>query len=279
MLLGNTVQAPRKHVEFAGHRNLHDQPLALVNQVGITLRPPGKLAVQPLEEVRLGSVHEESVEQVEKAVAGGALDGPARPQFFVAHQNLFRGQVNTPPDTIGRAVRGCLPGQRGLGLQVLEIAQRVEQTVGVVDADSRHQRFLYQLERDAMNDAEYFRALHPDCGQVIDVEKSAIVDFVGGNAPETQAICLVIQDFLQSVKTVRVSLAAIDDGQYFLQTSAHDIAVLDQGSQTAANDLFLALAFTDFGQVSVFTQREMRDRGDEYSPVPGHSRPCRRVFL
>ena len=155
-----------------------------------------------------------------------------------------------------------MPGQRGLGLQVLEIAQRVEQTVGVVDADSRHQRFLYQVERDAVHDAEYFRALHPDCGQVVDVEKSAIVDFVGGNAPKTQAIGLVIQDFLQSVEAVRVSFAAIDDGQYFLQTSAHGITVLDQGGQTAADDLFLALSFPDFGQVSVLTQREMRDSGE-----------------
>ena len=43
MLLGNAVQAAGKHVELAGHRNLHDQALAFVDQVGITLRPPVNL--------------------------------------------------------------------------------------------------------------------------------------------------------------------------------------------------------------------------------------------
>ena len=87
-----------------------------------------------------------------------------------------------------------------------KVAERVEQTVGVVDANSRHQRFLYQFERDAMNDGEHFRALHPDCGQVVDVEKAAIVDFVGSDAPKAQAIGLVIQDFLQGVEAVRIAL-------------------------------------------------------------------------
>ena len=145
----------------------------------------------------------------------------------------------------------------------------------MVDADSRHQRFLYQFERDAVHDAEYFRTLHPDCSQVVDVEKAAIVDFVGGNPPKTQSIGLVIQDLLQSVETVRLSFAAIDDGQYFLQTSAHGITVLDQGGQAAPNDLFLALSFPDFGQVSVLTQREMGDRGENAFQFQHMTRPCR----
>ena len=113
-----------------------------------------------------------------------------------------------------------------------------------------------------MDDGEYFRALHPDRGQVVDVEKAAVVNFVGGDPPKTQAVSLVIQNLLQRIKAVRVSFAAIDDGQYFLQTRADHIAILHQGGQTAADDLFLALAFTDFGQVSVLAQGEMGDRSD-----------------
>ena len=55
----------------------------------------------------------------------------------------------------------------------------------MVNADSRHQRLLYEFKRNAMNDGEYFGALHPDRGQIIDVEKTAIVDFVGRDPPET----------------------------------------------------------------------------------------------
>ncbi len=89
MLLGNPVQAPGKHVEFAGHRHLHDQALALVDQVGIALRPSRELPVEPLENALSGTIDEQSVEKIQEAIAGGSLDGPARPQFFVLRPEFF----------------------------------------------------------------------------------------------------------------------------------------------------------------------------------------------
>ena len=53
--------------------------------------------------------------------------------------------------------------------------------------------FLYELERDAMNVGEHFRTFHPDRGQIVDVEKAAVVDFVRSDPPETQAIGLIVQ--------------------------------------------------------------------------------------
>ena len=83
MLLGDAVQAAGKHIEFAGHRDLHDQALALVDKIGVALRPSGKLAGKADGKSGFGGVNEQSIEQIQKAVAGGAFDGPARPKFFV----------------------------------------------------------------------------------------------------------------------------------------------------------------------------------------------------
>ncbi len=58
MLLGDAVEAAGQHVEFAGHRYLHDQALAFVDEVGITLRPSGELAVEAMEDVFPGTVDE-----------------------------------------------------------------------------------------------------------------------------------------------------------------------------------------------------------------------------
>src|SRR6185312_367744 len=108
----------------------------------------------------------------------------------------------------------------------------------VIDADSRYQGFLYQLERDAMNIGEHFRTFYTDSGQIVDIEKPAVVNLVRGDSPETQAVGLIVEHFFQRVKTVRVAFGAIDDDQYFLQTCLDDVAVLDQGGEPPANDFF-----------------------------------------
>src|SRR6202023_3817437 len=132
-------QTAGQHVEFAGHRYLRDQAFAVVDEIGIALRPSGKLSIEPLEEARFGRVHEHSVKQVEEAVAGGSLDGPPRPQLFVTDQDLYRGQVDAAPHTIAGTARRPMARQRSLGLQVFEITQWVKKTVRMINTDSRHQ--------------------------------------------------------------------------------------------------------------------------------------------
>src|ERR1700686_4140242 len=102
-----------------------------------------------------------------------------------------------------------------------------------------------------MNDGEHLRALHPDCSQIVDVEKPAVIDFVGRNPPETQPVSLVIQKLLQRVEAVWISLAAVDDSQNFLQTRSDYIAVLDQGRHSAPDDFLLPLSLPHSCQIRV----------------------------
>ena len=47
----------------------------------------------------------------------------------------------------------------------------------MVDPNSRNQPFC-SVEWDAVNGGEYFRIFRADCGQVVDIEKTTVVDFV-----------------------------------------------------------------------------------------------------
>ncbi len=113
-----------------------------------------------------------------------------------------------------------------------------------------------------MNDGEYFRALHPDRRQIVDVEKTPVIDLVGRNPPKTQAVSLIVQKLLQRVEAVWISLAAVDDSQYFLQTGPDHIAVLDQGRHSAPDDFLLPLPLPHSGQVGVLARRKVRDCRD-----------------
>ena len=146
MLFGDAVKAARKHVEFAGHGYLHDQALALVNQIGVTLRPAGELAVEALKDGSLGGVDEKAVKQIQEAVSGGSFDRPTGPEFFIFYQDLFRRHVEVAANAVGGMVRRTCR-QRGLRLKIAKIFKRVEQAVGVIDPDSRHQTFLNQARR------------------------------------------------------------------------------------------------------------------------------------
>ncbi len=70
-----------------------------------------------------------------------------------------------------------------------------------------------QGEWDAVNGGEYFRILHADGGQIVDIEKTAVVDFIGRDPPEAQSISLIVEQLFQLIETVRIAFAAIDRGR------------------------------------------------------------------
>ncbi len=103
VLLGNAVETAGEHVEFAGHGDLHDQALALVDKVGVTLRPSRELAVQTLEDSLPRAVDEHAVEKIQETVTGSSFNRPTGPQVFIPDQNLFRGDVEMATNAIGGA--------------------------------------------------------------------------------------------------------------------------------------------------------------------------------
>ena len=84
MLLRNTVQAPGEHVQLARHGDLHNQALALIDEVRVALRPSGELPVKALEDSSLREPStNRTVEKIQEPIAGGALNGPSRTQVLI----------------------------------------------------------------------------------------------------------------------------------------------------------------------------------------------------
>ena len=87
-------------------------------------------------------------------------------------------------------------------LQTLQILFGVEQAVGMVDAQAVDLALAQEAEDQLVRRVEDLRPFHAQGGQLVDVEEAAIVDLVGGDAPERQAIGLGVEQLVEQVEAV-----------------------------------------------------------------------------
>ena len=148
-------------------------------------------------------------------------------------------------------------------LKALEVAGRVHQAVDVVDAQARHLAGAQQLERLVVDGIQHVGQLDADGGQVVDVEEAAVVDLLGGDAPEAQAVGLIGEQRLQAVEAARVPLVAVDRREAALQRVAHGGAARHQRVEAPLDDLLLAHALAHLLGLGVPAGRQVRGRGDD----------------
>ena len=84
-------------------------------------------------------------------------------------------------------------------LQRLEIARRVVQAIGMVDAQAVDHPGRGEVERKSLRRLEHFLPLHAQGRQFVDVEKAPVVDVVGGHAPVRQSPGLGFDQRMQRV--------------------------------------------------------------------------------
>ena len=77
-------------------------------------------------------------------------------------------------------------------LQLPKVRARIIQTVDVINTETSHASFLEKTKHQAVKGLEDHRVLHPDGDEFIDVEEAPVVDLLGSDPPEGQAIGLVI---------------------------------------------------------------------------------------
>ena len=75
----------------------------------------------------------------------------------------------------------------------------------MIDAQAGDRAAADQLEKQPVRGVENFRQFHPDGGQIVDVEKSPVIDFLRRDAPESEAIGLIVQERVERVETARVA--------------------------------------------------------------------------
>ncbi len=129
------------------------------------------------------------VDQLGKFVTGGAVDRPILPQRFVARQNLFDHEVNGAPILRERSAQRF----GATALQFLEILFRQIESVRMIDPHAGDRARADQFEQQPMRRIEDLGQLHPDRGEIVDVEETAVVDFLRSHAPESEAIGLIVQ--------------------------------------------------------------------------------------
>ena len=181
LLCGDAVEHVREHGELARHRRLDDQPLARVEHVVERLEAAGELGVGPAQLARLAGVDEEAVEIVEVVVAGRAVDRPPARQRARGRRESSR-RRRTAADPAGRRTRArasMLQASRRQVLQHREVPGRIEQPVGVIDADRVHLAAGEQGASGAGGCAsKTVGILDPQPGQRVDVEEAPVVDLV-----------------------------------------------------------------------------------------------------
>ena len=111
----------RESVDLAAQRIAHRKLLARANQRAIVGRLTGELTIKVGQRLRAGRIDEQSSDQVQKVVTGGALDRPRCAQLFAAKEDLL----------------GHNPAIGARRPQALKVFQRIAQSVGMIDSQSR----------------------------------------------------------------------------------------------------------------------------------------------
>ena len=124
---------------------------------------------------------------------------PVARQILVAGGDLLGHHVQWPRRRAARV--GLGPRQSGalrIGvLQAREVLRRVEQPVGVVDAQPVHLARRAQLQGQGVRGLEHLLVLRAQRGKLVDVEKAAVVDLVGGDAPVREPVSLRLEQIVQ----------------------------------------------------------------------------------
>ena len=94
-------------------------------------------------------------------------------------------------------------------LKLPHVPDRIEKAIDVIDAQAGHLPFGDQLQRAAVARFEDFRILHAHADEIGDVEKPSIVDLLAGDAPVRQPVPLPIEEIVERVEALGVSLLAV----------------------------------------------------------------------
>ena len=146
-----------------------------------------KSGVDAAEAFLAGRIDQQRENEVREVVAGGALDRPVLAQQFMRCQDLLDHEIEVVPRLLA---------------QPLQITLGIEQPVDMVDAQTVEDAAFQKPEHQTVRVVEHLRQLHPEAGEVVDVEEAAIVDVVGGDAEMRGAPILLLDQRVEVAPAV-----------------------------------------------------------------------------
>ncbi len=168
--LGQPVDLGREHLG-------EHQPLGPRHDVLVGLGRAGQRLPQVGQRPLAGRVDEDPEHVVEHVVAGRAGAQPLLGQLLPGLEDL----LDHDPAVVG-----------ALG-ELLEVAARVGQTVGVVDPQAVEHPGADLLEDQLVRRGEDGGLLHAHAGQRRHVEEAAVVELLAGHAPQAEPVVLALE--------------------------------------------------------------------------------------
>ena len=80
----------------------------------------------------------------------------------------------------------------------------------MIDAQAVHRAAPIEFKQQTVRIVENLRQFHANGGEIVDVEKSAVVDFLCGDPPESEPVGLIVQERVERIETARVPGGSID---------------------------------------------------------------------
>src|SRR5262245_11480817 len=97
-----------------------------------------------------------------------------------------------------------------LRLQLREVLQRIEETIGMVDPETTNSALAQEAKCKFVHGRKHIRSLDADSSQIVNVEEPPVVDLVDCYPPVGKAVVLCVQQPFQAVKAAMVPRAATD---------------------------------------------------------------------
>src|SRR5436190_6157882 len=130
----------------------------------------------------------------------------------------------------------------------------------MIDSQSTDQALGQKFFDEPVGGLKYLGALHADRGQFVDVEKTPIVDFVGGHLPVRKPIRLIQQQLVEQIETRGVAARPVEIAQRLVEKSADLRRSLTQFGETSADDFLFTAALVDPFGIGLGPGRKVRQR-------------------
>ena len=112
-----------------------------------------------------------------------------------------------------------------------------------------------------MNSVKHLRQLDPNCGQIVDIEKTPVIDFFGRDAPKREPIRLRVKQLIQQIETARVACLSIDLGQRLFDCLLHLRRFRTSTLETPFDDSLFANSFCNSFRFGFGSLRQIFERG------------------
>src|SRR5207248_1024762 len=148
-------------------------------------------------------------------------------------------------------------------LQSMKVLCRVVKSIGMIDAQSVDLPFPQQLKNKAVRLFEHRRVLLTKRGEIIDIEKPAVVDVVRRHSPVRQPKGLRLDQFVQVFKTVRLTWNAVEVSNDVFDKTHNLGRPRAQLCQPALVNFLVAGALSTFFRFGLLNARQMTECGDQ----------------